>query len=208
MKTLKQPMRRWASPLHLVLWTMLDLSCSRNPKAKGYLGSEVPAPVEDRTPGEPLNIIVDPSRLGSSGLLLRLCYGSTSQYDPEVIHVRVAQVRGGSNVCEIRSIKDAWLWKEWDVGTLPAGFRFVQCDKLSPGEYEIYVDGIVGTGEIRVKIDSGGGVERVPWDEHDRLFRQTCDRVRHERPNPIPRQDEGLDEGLLVKKVRSLHTGQ
>src|SRR3569832_2385175 len=133
MKTLKYSMRRWASPLHLVLWTMLDLSCSRNRKAKGFLGSEVPAPVGEGGRGESLNIIVDPSRLGSSGLLLRLCYGSTSQYDPEVIHVRVAQVRGGSNVCEIRSKKNTKQKKKKKEKTQPTGFRFVQCDKLSPG---------------------------------------------------------------------------
>jgi hypothetical protein len=156
--------------------------------------------LEKEAPAEELNINIEPRRLSSSGLLLRLCFSGNSKYDPEIHHIRVAQLRGGTAVCDIRSIEGGRLCDEWEVGTVPPGFGITKCDKLSPGEYEISAEGVLGDGQIRLAIDPSGSVERLPWDKHDALFRETCKR-RSGAPNFIPVRDEGLAEGGLSQRI-------
>jgi len=188
-----------------ILLALTVLACRERPQA-----AQVTAPrgedvvprrsLAEEPPEEP-TITIDPRRLGSSGLLLRLCFSGSSSFDPEIYRIRVSKVRGGTAVCDIRSIKGARLWNEWEVGTVPPGFQATQCDKLSPGEYEIYAQGVVGDGQIRLTIDPGGAVERLPWDEHDSFFRETCNQKRA-TPNFIPRMDAGLKEGGLSQRIR------
>src|SRR5882762_7182605 len=116
-------------------------------------------------PASGAGIIIVPSvkRPGKT-LGFEFCYYDNAKYDPQITHIRVAGVGASRDVCEIVATKRAWLWKNWVVGTVPKGFRSIECRALSPGEYEVYVDAVVGTGTIRIAIDQAADVRTMPWD--------------------------------------------
>jgi hypothetical protein len=60
--------------------------------------------------------------------VLTFFYDDNNIYDPQVCRVRVARVG---------AVGDAWLWKEWLVGSKPRGFKLVHGDALTAGVYEI-----------------------------------------------------------------------
>ena len=140
------------------------------------------------------NIVVVPSSEGAGKLpSFRFCFEGDKNYDPQIWRVHLGPVSGQKGVCEIVATGDAWLWGEWKVGSLPSGFRMVGCDVLAPGQYEVYVDALVGSGIMRMQLDADGVVKRLPWDELDSRMGKDCPPSGRQRPSLYPRQEPPRD---------------
>jgi hypothetical protein len=165
-------------------------------------------PGRERAPGSAANVLIVPSVSGAAkALVLAFCYEDDAQYDPQIYRLRVARITSPKGACEIAAIGDAWLWKEWVVGSVPTGFRLVECGPLAPGEYEVYVDAFVGDGVVRMSIDNAGDVRRLPWDSFDTTYLRSCPHVERSIANTIPHFDSGR-EGILERRAREIREGR
>lgn len=125
---------------------------------------------------------------------LTFCYEESSAYDPQIRRIRMARVTGDRKVYEITAIGNAFLWREWPVGTVPRGFKLVEGDRLLAGVYEVYVDAVVGGGVLRVSIDNQGTIRRLPWDEFDKTYGKNCELSDRTAPRIVPKLRPGKDE--------------
>ena len=161
-------------------------------------------PQSTPAPASGAGIIIVPSVTRPEKQLgFEFCYYDNAKYDPQIIHIRVAGVGASRDVCEIVATKRAWLWKNWLVGTVPKGFRSIECRALSPGEYEVYVDAVVGTGTIRIAIDQAADVRTMPWDNLAGLPPDRCPHTDGKQPRVIPRINDG-EEGILERRMKDL----
>src|SRR5262245_36092807 len=120
--------------------------------------------VADDLPADGVGIVIVPKGTARD-LVLTFCYFHESKYAPRISRIVLAPVhRTKETWCELSSKRGAWLWREWKVGTAPDGFRARNCSRFSAGEYEILVDAFVGSGSLRIAIDSDGDVWPLPWD--------------------------------------------
>lgn len=158
---------------------------------------------ERRGPTSGAFILTTPRVEGrNKSLVLTFCYDGDTQYDPQIDRIRVARVHGPKASCEIRATGEAWLWNEWVVGSVPSGFQLVGCDPLTAGEYEVYVDGFVGDGVLRMMIEPDGSVRALPWDSVGTVP-LLCPRVDSRAPRILPHQ-ERTDEGILERRAREI----
>jgi len=155
------------------------------------------------SPGSAAVIVIAP-RTTTSGRqpMLAFCFEDNDLYDPQINRIRVARVSGGPKVAyEIAAADGAFLWKEWLVGTVPAGFRLVEGGALSAGVYEVYVDAFVGEGILRMSIDADGKLRSQPWDSFDTGARKTCPVIDRVSPKIVPHRDP-VKEGSLGRTMR------
>jgi len=196
------------------LLAFATMACRRQTTPRGAspsLGGETTTrPMADRplgrkrAPGSAANVLIIPRVNGTTkSLVLAFCYEDDTQYDPQIYRLRVARTSLPKAACEIAAIGNAWLWKEWAVGSVPTGFRLVECGPLAPGEYEVYVDAFVGDGVVRMSIDNDGSVRRLPWDSFDTAHLRSCPRVERSIANTIPHVDSG-GEGILERRAREI----
>lgn len=129
---------------------------------------------------------------------LNFCYDESTAYDPQIHRIRMARVTGDRKVFEIVAVGDAFLWKDWIVGTVPRGFTLVQGDRLAAGVYEVYADAVVGEGALRVSIDNQGNIRSLPWDEFDKTHGTKCEPLDHAAPRIVPKPDR--DEREYFKR--------
>jgi hypothetical protein len=96
-------------------------------------------------------------------LRLGFCFDGNEKYDPQVARISITNVQIQDVSCTVAAMDSAWLWKEWVVGTTPPGFRLEKCKQLIPGEYEIYVQAVMGKGVRRILLNNDGSVKLLPW---------------------------------------------
>jgi hypothetical protein len=191
---------RWAC--HLVVLAVLVVAAGGCRRQKSVpLAKELHK--EQRGPSSGAFILATPRVEGPlKSLVLAFCFDGDRQYDPQIDRVRVARVHGPKASCEMRAMGDAWLWNEWTVGSVPPGFELLGCDPLTPGEYEVYVDGFIGDGVLRMEIELDGSVRPLPWDSVGTVP-PPCPRVDRRTPNILPRQAQ-TGEGVLEKRAREM----
>jgi len=139
------------------------------------------------SPGSVVNILIDPRfEAASRRLVLAFCFDDDPSYDPLIHRIRMARVDGKPGTVEIAAKGDAWIWKEWTVGTVPDGFRSVERTPTPAGVYEVYVDARVGSG-VRRMLVANDGVRVLPWDDFDTGPPKHCPHVDRQTPNLFPR---------------------
>jgi hypothetical protein len=177
------------------------LACSRGAReraperevaATAPAHDDVPRPEANPAPASALGIRID-LRFDAQNrrTTLAFCFEDDRTYDPQIVGIRVARVSGTRGAFEIAAKGDAWLWNQWEVGTVPEGFRLGERTPMSPGEYEIYVDGYVGEGTRRLSIDDSGTPRFLPWDKFDTSMSEHCPTPGRTKPNVVPRPDGG-----------------
>ena len=137
---------------------------------------------------------------GTEPASLSFCYDDGSAYDPQIRRIRMAYVSGDRRIYEVAAIGNAYLWREWPVGTVPRGFRLIEGHRLIAGTYEIYVDAVVGEGALRVSIDDRGKAKSLPWDEFDKTYDKRCELSQRTEPRVIPKVDLGKDDLLEMHR--------
>ena len=143
-------------------------------------------------PANGIGIVIVPTVEGpKKDLALSFCYYDDSQYDPLIWQITIGNADGIR--CHIMARGDAWLWKKWNAGTVPKGFRGKGCPSLPAGEYEVLVDAVVGTGSVRMSVDSSGEVRRLPWDNLSGVPRETCVDAGRTTPRIIGCADPSCD---------------
>jgi hypothetical protein len=179
----------------LSIYVCLISSCRRDDSRKATLQATRPGlghadsqrTDAELSPGSAANILIDPRfEVAGKRLVLAFCFEDGSAYDPQIYRIRMARVDGGREKLEVAATGDSWLWKEWTVGSLPRGFRFVERSDAAPGVYEVYVDAVVGDGVRRISIGDDGAVRVLPWDQFDSKPPKHCPRVDREKPNILP----------------------
>jgi hypothetical protein len=124
-------------------------------------------------PANGLGILIVPTAEATTKTLkFKFCYHGDSSYDPEIWEIVIGNAAGVR--CQISADGDAWLWKEWTMGTVPKGFRANGCESLPQGDYEVMVSAVFGSGQVRIAIDRGGDVRRLPWDKLSSTPREEC----------------------------------
>lgn len=90
------------------------------------------------SPSSALNILIDP-HFEETGrqIVLAFCFEDDPSHDPLIHRIRMARIDGKPGTVEIAAKGESWLWKEWIVGTVPAGFRSVERTPTPPGVYEV-----------------------------------------------------------------------
>jgi hypothetical protein len=184
--------RRWTAYATLLAWGVLGCKSGEGRVATSQPDNRDAALVDaqrskEPSPGSAVNIVIDPRFDGASRrIVLTFCFEDDASYDPLIHRIRMARVDGKPGTIEIAAKGDSWLWKEWTVGTVPDGFRWVERTPTPPGVYEVYVDARVGDGVRRMSV-ANDGVRVLPWDQFDTGPPKHCPRVDRQTPNLIPR---------------------
>lgn len=112
-------------------------------------------------------------RSGPEGSLLVSARGQCANVPLRIEQFNIRAFELPHRGCRI-SAKDArTIDLPWRLGDVPVGFEGEKCKPLAPGEYEAVLIGPDGDGVRRFRLDAGGAVTILPWDQYERpdLFR-------------------------------------
>lgn len=109
-------------------------------------------------------IDVQPVAMGSTlKLLFRVRDRAPGRDIPSVSSISVSKPEEPRFKCKLKATNDQIPLAEWAYDETPAGFARMGCEALTRGGYDIYVVGLGARGTVRMKIDDGGAVTRLPW---------------------------------------------